>query len=201
MKNVLSVCCVSVAAFFAFHAGPLVAQTSEGAKAEATKMMENSKSARFAALDKYEMTLTFDKGKYALTADDKAKLDELVKADPLNKGRIKLTIAAWSDKPYPVEKKSELGKNDRKLATERIDSVVAYLKPKVKFDGIEKVNMAQRANTFAVLFSNDDAKVKAAFEGYERDKPWISYEAKKFRENGGPSKVVLVMYDKMGLGD
>ncbi len=206
MKKVMRVLSVGLLGFCSLSgvsglAQPGVKTTPEASPSGSSPAAMSDKAARFAAVDKHNLTLTFDTGKSGLTASDKSSLDDLVKALPSERKRLRVTIAAWSDKPFPIEDGAKLTSADEKLAEKRLETIFKHLKSKVKFHSIEKVNMAKKANVFANFFSTDDAKMKSAFEGAEASKPWIAYEAKQFRENGGPSKAVVVIFDKMGLDD
>jgi hypothetical protein len=206
MKTIMRVFSVGALGFCSLCGGAGFAQPGaksvpEASPSGSSPAAMSDKAARFAAVDKHNITLTFDAGKSGLTASDKSRLDDLIKALPSERKRLRVTIAAWSDKPFPIENGAKLSSADEKLAEKRVETIFKHLKSKVKFYSIEKVNMAKKANVFAHFFSTDDAKMKAAFEGAEANKPWVAYEAKQFRENGGPSKAMVVIFDKMGLDD
>ncbi len=206
MKNLTSTFIIIAASASALYgisgsAQPLEKTQTEATPSGSSPAVMKDKAARFGAIEKHNLTVTFDMNKASLTATDKTSLDNLVKALPAERKRLRISIAAWSDKPFPIENSTKLSAADEKLATHRIDTLVNYLKSHVKFDSIERVNMAKKANSFATFFSTNDAKVKEAFEGINQKKPWISYEVKQFRENGGPSRAVLVIFDKVGLDD
>jgi hypothetical protein len=79
-----------------------------------------------------------------LTADDKEKLNSLIK-EAQTKGSIReFQVAVWSDNPAPRENE-QLSKNDRELASRRASLVSKYLRSKSK-EGVSSYNMAERAS-------------------------------------------------------
>ncbi len=153
------------------------------------------RKAAFYAVDKKDLALTYAEKISALTEKQKIELTALVKSLDKSPQRLKLAIAAWSDKGYPADPKTRLTTNDQALATRRHDAIRDFVQTIGTFSKVETVNMANRANAFERFLSLDEAKVKAALSGVETKEPWLVYEANTFRTKGGAGKAVVLIYD------
>lgn len=202
MKRLLKRMCITSLYFCGLCTiSPLALYAAQPAGPAATGDVPNPTAPTFDTVEKQELAIDFAKNKAVLSAADKTKLDDIVKGIVPNPKSLKLSIAAWSDKPYPLEKKMTLKKGDENLADKRLDAIVNYLETRAKFKTVEKINMAKHANAFSSFFSTDEAKVKEELEGAKAKKPWVAYEAALFRDKGGPSKAILTIYDAVGLGE
>jgi hypothetical protein len=176
---------------FADEGSTLGADIKDTAKKAAVSVTKTA----FDAVDKRDLSMSFDPGVTALTEGQKIELSALVKSLDASPKKLKLSVAAWSDLGYPSAAKEKLSTKDEILAENRLAAVTSYVQGLAKFAKTETVNMAKRSNAFERFFSSDESKVKAAFAGVETKEPWVAYQANTFRAKGGAGKAVVVIYD------
>jgi hypothetical protein len=134
-------------------------------------------------------TITFESGKAILTPDSENKIRELLK-EARDSGKIdEVKVAVWSDNPTPREGE-ELSKTDRELAKARVKAIENSLKLH-KVSDVESYNMAERASWLSRVFNTDAAGFKSE-TGRGKDSPMFKEEFQIFKENGSPSKAVIV---------
>ena len=168
--------------------GDKIKDSAENAAISATK-------GAFDAVDKNDLSITFENGTRYLTKGQEIELSALVKSLDKRPERLKLTVAAWANADYPSNPSERLSSEAENLADLRLTEVKNYLHGLAKFSKTETVNMAKRANSFERFFDTDESQVKAAIKGVEAKRPWIAYEAKTLREKGGAGKAVVIIYD------
>jgi hypothetical protein len=149
----------------------------------------------FDAIDKKDLSITFERGTKTLTKGQMIELSALVKSLDKNPKRLKLTVAGWADADYPSNPVEKLSSGAELLAEQRMAAVTKYIHGLAKFSKTETVNMAKRANAFERFFASDETQVKAAITGAEAKEPWIAYEANTLRSKGGAGKAVVIIYD------
>ena len=136
-----------------------------------------------------DTTITFESGKATLTTDSENKIRELVN-EARAAGKIdEVKVAVWSDNPAPREGE-ELAKTDRELAKARVKAIEKCLKQH-KVTDVEAYNMAERASWLSRVFNTDAAGFKSE-TGRGKDAPMFKEEFQIFKENGSPSKAVIV---------
>ena len=138
-------------------------------------------------------TLTFPVSKASLSADAKSKLRELIKDANVNGKIAEVQVAVWSDNPAP-RKDEELSKTDRSLAEKRALAVRNFLKHNGKVS-VSSYNMAERASWLARTFDTTDAELKSEI-GPGGDRPMSKEEFQVFKNNGNPSKAVVLVIMK-----
>ncbi len=127
-----------------------------------------------------------------LTANAKDRLDALVKHAQMNGNVDEIQVAVWSDNPAPRHDE-QLSKDDRTLADLRGSEIAKY----VKRHGNAKVvvyNMAERSSWLAKAFDTADAELK--YEIGHDYKTMSKQEFQIFRDNGKPSKAVVLVVMK-----
>ncbi len=113
----------------------------------------------------YFTVLEFDKGTQRLNEKSKRDLREFVASAKKDGREINdIRILAWADREYPG-KGARLNDRDVKIAKERTESIVTYLKDDLNTDGnYATYNMAKRPNKVSEFFRGDDYKTKRVFE-------------------------------------
>ncbi len=135
--------------------------------------------------------ISFTAGSAKLDDNDKESLRELVRKG-LQGGRIDhITVAAWSDKALPGEKRSHTD-TDRGLAKERSDLISDFLKLEMEVANVNTYNMAESANWIARTFNTKEAELKSVF-GRTDGASDKRAEFREIRRQGGPSLAVVVV--------
>jgi hypothetical protein len=137
------------------------------------------------------MSINFTAGSAKLNEHDKESMRDLVR-EGLQRGSIDhITVAAWSDKTLPGEKRN-LTDTDRGLAKERTDVISDFLKQEMEVSDVDTYNMAESANWLARTFNTKEAELKSVFGRTDgaNDK---RAEFREIRRQGGPSLAVVVV--------
>lgn len=177
---------------------PLAAAQSdvvEDVKDEAKEVLTDAKAALFDVMDKNSLVVDFAEGSALLTDAQKGSLTALLQSQDNSARGLKLALASWSDKPFP-EPSASLKSEDVDLADARSNAVIAHMRTLAQYRDVEVINMAKRENAVARFFSTDAAKVKNAMDGKGARQPWVEYEADLFKNKGGPTKTVVILYDE-----
>ncbi len=128
--------------------------------------LQNVEVSPFSPRYKYEtMKVTFDENSGLLdAASQRAIIDKVL---DLNYSREldQVTIAGYSDEPYPSRKSSSLSKEDSKLAKKRIKSIQTAISDLDGVDvNIETFNLAEEPSTFERWFNTEDYRLKSAIK-------------------------------------
>lgn len=138
-------------------------------------------------------TLTFAEQKAILTSDSKSKLDLLIKNARVLGKINEVQVAAWSDNPAPRENE-QLSKPDRVLAEKRANVINKYLKSRAKV-AVSTYNMAEHASWLDKIFGSANSDLKSEI-GYGGDMPMSKEEFQIIKNNGQPSKAVVLVIMK-----
>jgi hypothetical protein len=140
----------------------------------------------------HHAAVSFGAGSSVLTDADRAILRKLVR-DSRTEGTIHhIIVAAWSDKGVPRVGQKLLD-TDRKLASDRMDTVQDFLKTLEEGVSVEAYNMAESASWLARTFHTREAELKSVFGKTGGELP-VSREAFQiFKREGGPCIAVAVV--------
>lgn len=141
----------------------------------------------------YYTVLEFNKGNQRLSDAAKRDLREFVKSAKKEGREIDdIKILSWADKEYPGQGPA-LSDRDIKIASERSDSILKYLKDDLKTDGdYATYNMAKRPNKISEFFKSDDYRTKRVFE-----KPGftpIGTQISAFMKNKTSKALIMIDY-------
>ncbi len=145
----------------------------------------------FDEVDRTAMTVNFNKGSSALAPGEKERLENWVSDAAQKNPKLKMVVASWSDKLYPVRGTPELTKDDRNLADDRNDMVKGILKKAGA--SVETYSMAVRPNWFQRAFSTDAAQIKGEAKNHGWDNKNEDRIASILEKHGGPSKAVIIL--------
>jgi hypothetical protein len=150
--------------------------------------------APFAAESKVEapsksITINFDKGSDALTADSQKALEQFV-AQTSPSEVTRFVIAAWSDRPF--NQNQDLPGKEKNLASKRLDHINDYLKDNLNTTAkVDKYNMAEKSNWLNQALGTKDAELKKTMTGNHH----VEFSKQEFlvlKNHGGPQKAVVV---------
>jgi hypothetical protein len=138
------------------------------------------------------ISVSFPEGSAKLQEEDKGQIRDLVQ-DGLKRGKIDhVTVAAWSDRGFPDEKKT-LSELDKSLAEERAAVIADYLKQGLEVTEVVTFNMAERPHWLSLALQTRDAELKSTFARNEAEIKFRRPEFREIRRQGGPSLAVVVL--------
>ncbi len=143
-------------------------------------------------------TLSFTSGQTQLTEAEKKSIREAIENARAEDHQIsEIKIASWSDKAHPL--KGSLEKKDRDMARQRAENVKKYIKEQSGMGRIrmDTFNMAESANWLARLFNTQEAELDATFAKKGSEAEIDNPQFQVIRDQGGASKVVVVIEHKM----
>jgi hypothetical protein len=169
--------------------GPSFAESVSG---DVKGVFEDFKTKAFEVTDKDTKAITFDKGSAKLSENDVSSIRALIRS-ARNSGKIdRVFVAAWSDKPYPVDNKAKLKDADERLATKRTDAIASVLR-NMDVGNIDEYNMAKGPNWVQNLFNTDAAELNAAMKNKSVDDQKVAKLGQYLKREGGASKAVVVV--------
>ncbi len=111
------------------------------------------------------MKITFDQKSGLLDAQSAQALIDKVLDLNYSRELDQVTIAGYSDEPYPARNQTPLTKDDSKLAKKRISSIKTAISD---LDGVsvdvETFNLAEEPSTFERWFNTEDYRLKSAIK-------------------------------------
>lgn len=111
----------------------------------------------------YVKEISFDKNSFNLTGAQKIEIRETVN-QAAEAGKIdQIKVLAWSDKEYP-SKEGKQGRDDNKLAKNRMKELKLFLNEDLKVMTIKTYNMTQRPTALQKFFHTTSEKVKNTTE-------------------------------------
>lgn len=171
----------------------LVITTGAVANEHDSSLTEKAMTSAFDAMDKDFVVVDFASGQVVLTELQKEKLKALVNSSDVDKQRLQVIVSAWSDKSFPVENAADQTGNDRQLAQQRLDVIRSFLLTNNSDLTIDSHNMAKRTGVIGRLFNTQDAKLKESVAGQPVSDPNMAKAAEVLRDNGGPSRAVVML--------
>jgi len=142
-------------------------------------------------------SITFGPNSAALTAQDKVAIRELVKTMRQMGTVSRAKVAAWSDKAHPY--KGDLPQSDQKLAGQRIKTIESFLKKEEGLSGVKAFNMTENRHWLGRMIHSEEAELDAAF-AKRGTAPVSNHEFRAIKEEGGPSKAVIILEHKVKSG-
>ncbi|MBY0472559.1 hypothetical protein K2X30_15450 [bacterium] len=137
------------------------------------------------------ITLYFDKGSDTLSASAQKALDQFV-AESRPGGISRFVVAAWSDRPFNQTR--DLPNSQKDLAGKRLDHINDYLKDNLNSSAkVDKYNMAERTNWLSKTLNTREAELKDTIASGNNQVEFSKQEFLLFKNNGGPSKAVVVV--------
>ncbi|MDQ3230858.1 MAG: hypothetical protein M3Q07_03475 [Pseudobdellovibrionaceae bacterium] len=143
-------------------------------------------------LEKEAVTVTFPKGSSELSADDQARLRELVPAWQKDKDIDKVIVAAWSDLQYPKQQSTRLPESARDLAEKRADRIEDFVE-KLGVADVDTFSMAEKPNWFQKVLHTDAAQIKGEAKDMKVDSLNEDRIHRILDSKGGPSKAVIIL--------
>lgn len=130
------------------------------------KNLEQVESTRQMPRYTYEsMKVQFDENSSSIDADSKRKLRDKIITLQRGNALDQITVAAFSDQPYPAAPDKKLSSRDSDLADKRISSVEsAFDDLEGMTVDVETFNLAEDPNTFEKWFNTADYKLKTALK-------------------------------------
>lgn len=141
-------------------------------------------------VDREATSVYFDKGSSTLTALEKTRIQDRVKALKDDKMLDEVVVASWSDKPYPAANE-KLSDADKSLADKRNDAVKSVLRD-AGVKSLDAYSMAEKPNWFQKVFGTDAAQVKGVAKDHGIDGKDEAHIAKILARRGGPSRSVII---------
>lgn len=144
--------------------------------------------------------ISFEEGKATLSDQDKSKLRDLAQSlkQNLPEGAkiSRAKLAVWSDQEHP--QKGNLSKADRQLANQRSKNIQDFLKSDVGVSRVTTFNMTENRHWVGRMFHREEAELDAAFS-QKGEKPVTQKEFSAIKDEGGPSKAVVILeHDQKG---
>jgi hypothetical protein len=136
--------------------------------------------------------IDFSPGQSTLTSADTEEIRSLIKDAQANGKIDKIEVAVWSDKEHPV--RGDLSAADKKLAEDRAENIKNALKMSGNTETVKVFNMADGSNWLARTFRTTEAELDSAFA--KRDAEIKREDFKMIKENGAPSKAVILVKSK-----
>ena len=143
-------------------------------------------------LAKDTLTVSFAPGSSELTESERNNLSAAITAVKNSATISSAVVAGWADRQYPEVKDQVLEKSERKLAETRVTNVKNAL---IDF-GVTKVethSMAEHPTWLGKLLNTKDTMLKGEGKIKSEKDEQTAMIGKILRENGGPSKVVVVI--------
>ncbi|MBY0314748.1 MAG: hypothetical protein K2Q26_04475 [Bdellovibrionales bacterium] len=138
-------------------------------------------------------TVDFEKGSATLSPSEKQELRDLITSTKAKNKIDKVSIAVWSDQERPV--RGDLSAADRKLADQRKEAIKDAIEGIDDDLSVKAYSMAEGTNWLARTFNTRDAELDSVFA--KKDAEIRREDFKVFKNDGGPSKAVVVLKTKV----
>jgi hypothetical protein len=154
--------------------------------------VQDLKVKTYEILGKDTATVTFAPGSSDLSESEKNNLAAVVTAVRNTATISSAIVAGWSDLDYPQTKGLKLGKAERALAEARIKKVTSALSD-LGVKSVKTHSMAEHPSWLGKLLNTEDTKLKGEGKITDANDHLTEAIGKVIRENGGPSKVVVIV--------
>ena len=172
-----------------------VSSTAGFSQTAVSNAVEDVKATVYEVFGKDTATISFEKGKHAVSESERSNIAAVVSAVRSNATISKAVIAAWSDKEYPIKKGQNLEKSDRRLATQRAEAIRESLKA-LDVRDVEIHSMAEHPTWYGRLLNTEDTVVKGEGKIKDTDDQHIAEIGRVLRDKGGPGKAVVILRQK-----
>lgn len=152
---------------------------------QSASVMPNSKAVP-------HLTIRFEPGSSVIPDADKMKLRTLITETRDKENVTGVTVAAWSDKAFPM-KDAKLLESDRELAANRAQAVESFLTSQLDISDVDTYNMAENSNWLARTMNTKDAELKSIFSKKGEAAPVTDAEFRVIRNVGSPMEAVVVV--------
>lgn len=181
-----------IAALIASAAGPVLAQGAMGDARES--IGELTRETPDYAKTHDVTVVEFDEASARLSQDGQDRIRKIVDTAKRTGKIDTVYVAAWSDKPFPLDARQDLPESDQVLARRRGDGVSDFLRMGLDVKVVKIFNMARGTTWLAKLFNTEDAEIKKVFAGEESKLPTKErLEIQSIRNNGKPGVAVVVV--------
>lgn len=142
-------------------------------------------------------TLVFGPGQAMLSDEDKNRMRNVIKRVH-DQGKVsQVKVAVWSDKMHP--NKGDLPKADQNLANQRTKQIEKFLKDEMDISRVKAFNMAENRNWLGKVFHYEESKLESALAKPDASQV-TNNEFRTIKEEGGPSKAVVIVEHEMQIG-
>lgn len=153
---------------------------------------EKTMETTFDTINKEYIVINFADGSTNISAYQRDKVRAFIDSIDDKSGAV-LVLSAWSDKPSLDEKATNQSKEDKTIAQRRLDALNEFINRSRTEMSVETHNMAIDPTFFSRLVKTNDAKLKEGVQGKGVADSQVASVVEVLRDNGGPSRAVLVL--------